>query len=831
MDPREELEALRRMAELEAKASGQVYSTTPIAQSEMAGQIPGQRSISKAEKPESLGDRIAGLIEIPAAAAAGALTSVAAPIAGIYGTLTSGKFGTPEGIRAGQETARKVQEWSQPQTRTAQEAFQAVAPVMETMGAMGPNVSATYIGQNQLGNTARVVGDRRNALRAPDRQVLGQTVQQRNADFIGQRIAESNANAPLIDGAKAAQRVGFVVDPAITNPTKSNKIKGAVVGPQFDELAAEANSAQTTKVVRKDLGIAADQLLDQTAVNDALDKASAGYDPIRKMEALAVPDEAVSAIEGLRKQAPIGGEAATAAVNKLIDETLAKLQETTSSAFSGVGGERTHVGRNGAMILNDIRSMRQDAQAIYKAQKINPDPLAIASADTKMAISKILEDIVDANAPNPKVLSDMRKARTRMAQIYDHDLAIDYANQTVDPQVYAKLLNERKGNMTGVGADIGKAAATFPTIVTSQPPTAAVLPTVKRSGVGAAIGAVIGGAVGNYPGAIAGAGAGAAAGSLGARSMARNMLTPEYQAARAMPVDYRPAPNNLRPADINYGPNQMVPYDFSQQTFTPPNFVMQGGGAGPRVSVQPPQVPANALGYNPNVPSTAEVQMSRLRAEDVMDRNFVAQRVAAQEAQQAAAEAAARKPTRGGQIIDIDPVTGKMVVGSEGTAGMTPNTQVIESTGKSLASAAEKVTAGKMFDLTAEEKIAWKNTRADLAEVVSGLKSLDDKAVAAKMMDRKWAADALDKAREKAQMFDDLARRMESEQARRDAAIKRDQMLDLAAMLEDNMRAPRPVSSGGQGPKTREFRRNQLAQDRENKNALRIEIRGVGQKD
>lgn len=807
------------------------FGGVPLQTGTGADAIPGQRSISQKEKPESLGDRVAGLIEIPAAAAAGALTSVVAPLAGIYGTLTSGKFGTQEGIRAGQETARKVQAWAQPQTRTAQEAFQAVAPLMESMGAMGPNVNAMNLGQKQLGAATRVVGDRRNALRSPDRTVMGQTVQERNADFIGQRVAESNANAPIIDGAKAAQRVGFVVDPAITNPNKSNKIKGAIVGPQFDELAAEANSAQTTKVVRQDLGVAADQLLDQTAVNTALDKASAGYDPIRKMGSLAVPDESITALESLRKQAPIGGEAATAAANKLIDETLAKLQKTTPSAFSGVGGERTHVGRNGAMILNDIRTMRQDAQAIYKAQKINPDPLAIASADTKMAISKILEDVVDANAPNPKALNDMRKARTRMAQIYDHDLAIDYANQTVDPQVYAKLLNERKGNMTGVGADIGKAAATFPNIVTSQPPTAAVLPTVKRSGVGAAIGAVLGGAVGNYPGAIAGAGAGAAAGSLGARSMARNMLTPEYQAARAIPTDYRPAPNNLRPADINYGPNQMVPYDFSQQAFTPPNFVMQGSGAGPRVSVQPPQVPANALGYNPNVPSTAEVQMGRLRAEDVMDRNFVAQRVAAQEAQQAAAEAAARQPTRGGSVIDIDPVTGKMVVGAEGTAGMTPNIQVIESTGKSLASAADKITAGKMFDMTAAEKVAWKNIRVDLAEVSPELAKLSDKDILNRMGDRKLAQETVDKARQKAQMFDDLAKRMESEQARRDAAIKRDQMLDLAGILEENMRAPRPVSSGGQGPKTREFRRNQLAQDRENKNALRIEIRGVGQKD
>lgn len=789
--------------------------------------IPGQRSISQAEKPESLGARLAGLVEIPAAAAAGAITSVAAPLAGIYGTLTSGKFGTPEGIRAGQETARKVQEWAQPHTRTAQETFQAVAPVMEAMGAMGPNVNAMNLGQNQLGAATRVVGDRFNALRPTDRKVMGQTVQERNADWLAPRVAESNANAPIIEATKAAHRVGFVVDPSVTNPTKSNKIKGAVVGPQFDELAAEANSAQTTKVVRKDLGLAPDQLLDQSAVNAALDKASAGYDPIRKMEALTVPEDSVTALESLRKQAPIGGEAATAASNKLIDETLAKLQESTSNAFSGVGGERTHVGRNGAMILNDIRTMRQDAQAIYKAQKINPDPLAIATADTKMAISKILEDVVDANAPNPKVLSDMRKARTRMAQIYDHDLAIDYANQTVDPQVYAKLLNERKGNMTGVGADIGKAAATFPNIVTSQPPAAPVLPTVKRSGVGAAIGAVLGGAVGNYPGAIAGAGAGAAAGSLGARSMARNMLTPEYQASRAMPVDYRPVPNNLRPADINYGPNQVVPYDFSQVTEQPyrPNWTP--GGAAPTVNMRPePNVPQIGMSEGP-----VGGQIGALRAEDARVKALQARQDAQAQAQAEAAAAAARKPARGGQIIDIDPITGKMVLGAEGTAGMTPNVQVIESTGKSLASAAQKVSQNKAFDLTAEERVAWNKTRADIAEVSPELAKLSDKDILNRMGDRKLAQETADKARQKAQMFDDLAKRMESEQARRDAAIKRDQMLDLADILEENMRAPRPVSSGGQGPKTREFRRNQLAQERENKNALRIELTGMANKD
>jgi hypothetical protein len=196
-----------------------------------------------------------------------------------------------------------------------------------------------------------------------------------------------------------------------------------------------------------------------------------------------------------------------------------------------------------------------------------------------------------------------------------------------------------------------------------------------------------------------------------------------------------------------------------------------------------------------------------------------------------------------------------MVLGAEGTAGMTPNIQVIESTGSALASAARKIAGGPVettetkfaqyqnkqgkpivrqtgqttsvergvsqaFDLTAEERIAWNKTRADIAEVSPELAKLSDKDILNRMTDRKLAQETVDKARQKAQMFDDLAKRVESEQAKRDAAIKRDQMLDLADILEENMRAPRPVSSGGQGPKTREFRRNQLAQDREIKNML-----------
>ena len=124
-----------------------------------------------------------------------------------------------------------------------------------------------------------------------------------------------------------------------------------------------------------------------------------------------------------------------------------------------------------------------------------------------------------------------------------------------------------------------------------------------------------------------------------------------------------------------------------------------------------------------------------------------------------------------------------------------------------------------MFDMTLAEKAAWKNTRIDLAEVAPGFKSLTDKDIATKMMDRSWVEDAITKAREKAAMFDDLSKRIAGEQAKRDAAIKRDQMFDLLDTLEKQLSKPRPTSLGGQGPKTRAAKINALAPD-QNQNKL-----------
>lgn len=792
----------------------------PATSNPLVNQIPGSNvkapaAIAAPERPESgfIGKMLAPL-ETAVTLSTGLVTAPIVEAAKIGGTLFSGKYGTQAGIKAGEETGRKVQQFFQPTVSPESEAqTQTIGNFLSSTGLQGVPMNMLSDLSRGMTPALRATSD---AARAP--------VAARAARIQEANVAQSYANAPMIEATQSAQRIGGAVPPAISNPTTTNVIKGKLVGPELEQKFAKKNEVEVTQRVREDLGMKPNEKLipeiDDTGklnidspITRALDEASKPYNVIRKMEALTTPKESITALEGLKRAAPIGGGTKTAAINGLIDDALTKLQKTTSGPFSGVGGGPVSVGRSGAAVLDDIRSLRRDAQATYRAQKINPDPLATAKADTQMAIAGILEDVIDANAPTPKVLSDLQTARTRMAQIYEHERAINYGQQKIDPQVYAKLYEERKGGMTGLNADIAKAASMFPDYFTLTPTELKVLPRITRGGLGAAIGAVIGSPLGPA-GALAGTAAGMGVGGAASGLAARRMATPAYQRANAMPQDYRPATNMLRPVEPNATPNGLVPYNYAQQTFTPPNFVLRSSQEVP--VYQPPAYPQlTEFGDFATTQKAFRGQEARAGERS---------RAAGQqsEAQQAAAEAAVRQPARGGTVFELDPVTGRLVPVNTTLRGATPNIQIIESTGKNLSGAADIVSSGKSPALmTAEQKIAWEKTKVDFADVVPGFKALDNKAIASKIMDRVWLQETIDKIKQKAQMQADIAARATNERQRQIAQMEREKLNGALETLEEQFRKSRPVQKGGQGPKTRAFQQNRLRPDGEEiQNAL-----------
>jgi len=768
---------------------------------------PGANLTPTPQAPVSLIDKIYGAAEVLPAMAGGMVSGVVAPIAQLGHELLGGQAFTPQGKAAAAEFGKKVQgQFYQPRTEQGQEYTAAVsnalAPMVgvpiPTLNALGQSAPAAVRAIRDAGRSeANLIG---GAIAAP--------LEARAARIQEGRVAQSYANAPIIDAAKAAERLGLAVDPAITNPNLSNRAKGMVVGPAFNEAALPYNAAKTTEVVRQDLGIAPTEKLNAAAIDRALDQASAPYAPVRAMPILQASDDVLSSIQALNKPATLGGKAKSQAVISLIDEATQQLKE----------------GRSGTQILDDIRQMRRDAQNVYKARDSggNPPPADVAQADARMGIANALEKLIDENAPNAKVLKEFQQARQRMAQIYDHERAINFANETVDPQVYAKLLDEKKGNMTGVGADIGKVAAKFPDLMSTQSPKSQKMPTATRSGILGAVGALAGGAVAGYPGALGGAALGGATGIIGNRLAAKGMVNPAYQISRAIPTDYRPAPNMLRPVEPRMTPNGLVPYDYSQQIFTQeqmPNFVLRPNEQGPLTT--PGVAPGSAqIGMSQG---PVGGQMGALRMEDARLRNLSMQQGAAAEAQAAAAASAGRQPTGRGSVLEFDPITGTYKVGGEGVKGATPEV-FMANTGQSLSAAAEKVAAGKLFDMSAAEKVAWNKTKIDFADASPELKGLSDKAVANKMMDREWIADTIRTLREKDKIFAEQAKKSQLNRASSDAAnqakLDRELMLNRLMDLQDSLRPARPVQKSGQGPKTRAFQQNKLAPLTENQNQL-----------
>jgi len=623
--------------------------------------------------------------------------------------------------------------------------------------------------------------------------------------------AEDYARGPQIDAAADAQRLKIALNPADIEPSISTRAYSAIAGPRGPEALAEVNRPRVAEIAKNEMGLPpTTQLNGRAAFDQARAQVAAPYEQIKKLPIQQADDAMIQRLEGIRTDLDvIGAKEYAPAISKIVDDAIAK----------------TQTGLTGEALLKNISVLRERARKTYNNKAATTEALDIA--DTNLKIATELESMIDNSIFNPKLLGEYRDARQKMARTYAYEGATDFNTGMVDVSKLARITSKDNG-LTGDIASLGRIAGNFPEVFSKGAASKFYeLPRLSRSGLAGGTGALIGsnfGLTGSIVGGLLGGGAGELAGAAAARRMA----SPGYQAGlnlRDMRIPVNQLAASMQPIPQN---RAIVPYEAPVEVLGPgegpyqPNFVF--GRPEAQVTPSAPNM-MNALPA-PGSPLNA------LRAEDVRRAQMSRTLGQQAEAQQAAAEAAARQPARGGAVLDVDPITGKITIGAEGGRGITPATQIIESTGKSLQGAADLLASGKSPALmTAEQKIAWEKTKVDLAEVMPGMKTLSDKAIAAKMQDRAWVQQSLDKAQQQARAFDDIAARAANERLRQEAIIKREQMLDLAEQLQDAL-GSRPVKRGGQGPKTRAFQRNMLAPEQEIQNALatRIDLTGMANK-
>jgi hypothetical protein len=754
------------------------------------GEIPtasGFYALPDAIPQRTTGQRILGAVAAPVDIA---LTLGSAAGRGIVAPML--------GEQRGGELLRNIR---QPQTPEAAAVLEAASPALSALppviGVGLPYVGAAPQAARQAGRTAAQAG----GTAATTALKPLQPMLERRAEA---RSLESYARAPQIDAAKDAQRLGIVLNPTDIQPSAGARLISAAAGSRGAERIVEVNRPAVNKIARSDMGMPqAAVLKDSKPFDDARAAIAEPYNKIRQIPVIQADQEALAALNALRPgEIIIGGEAASRAINARIDSAVKQM--TT--------------GLSGSAFLDSISKLRKDARRIYN----NPsaDPVQLDLADTNMAIANILEQGADRSVFDPKLLRDYQDARQKMARIYAYQAATDYNTGLVDPTKIARI-TAKDNALTGDLAALGRIAGNFPDAFNVNPSSPWYQARVARSGFGGAAGTALGAALAPTgavtEGMIAGGVLGGFLGEAGSRYAANKLVSPDYQAGLRVP-DYRRPQNNLIPPIPQE--RAVVPYQTPIEVLPPgagpyrPNFVMRPNEYPPSARFVGPE------GGPPQLPApSAESTMATLRAEDARRAAMSRTLGREAEAQQAAAEAAARRPTTGEVILDFDPVTGQFREASQGLKGATPET--FRNFGSDLASAAEKVARDQKFNLTASEKVAWERTKVDLADVAPVFKALNEKAIAAKMQDREWVQNTIKSARERDQalarkealLAEQLANRNNLRLLARDIERKNKELADIresrARMtgaleaLEERLRPGRPQVLGGQGPKTR----------------------------
>lgn len=588
------------------------------------------------------------LVGIPEAALTLASGAAAVPLSAAAGILT-GKLGEGPNKTVQKDVMGALT--YQPRTETGRGALESLGDVATALKI--PSYSPTM--------GAFRPGPAINALRAEAQTIKNfQPFPERSAQRQQQLVTRSYENANLTDAANAANRLGVAVNPAVTNPTIGNRIVGAIAGNPEAKMA-RTNEPQWTRKAKEDMGLSPNTTLNDQAFGDALKNPLIvePYDTVRKLERVTADEDIFKKINALKTESLIGGEASQAAVSKLADETIARL----------------NAGMSGQDILKNIQDFRQSAQRIYRAEKKGmtaPSPESMAVADASMALADQLEAAASLNLTGTQARA-FQNARTLSAKIFDYQRATDTRTGHLDPIKFAKITEGKP--LTGTAADIATVAANFPGVSEVKPGSwTTAIPTILRGGTGGTLGYGIGSAFGMGPlGAVVGTTSGAVANAL----MAKRMSSPAYQAANAIPRDYRLPDNMLRPVvpgSVGKQPSNLAIFNPENAVLPPeytPNFIFQEPPPAPRSAYEAAQQVLREQGLQrtgslgPDLqPANVPPQLPMPGAEgpaQMRGYEYARDRAAAEAAAAAAAKSAgARQSAGAGVSYELDPFTGKL---------------------------------------------------------------------------------------------------------------------------------------------------------------------------
>jgi hypothetical protein len=457
MNEREELQALRRLAELEAKAAG---GSAPPKEATL-----GEKLRFVASQPgRDARDLLAGAVR-----GAGSIGStLMAPMDALNSVLLDRPaMGTNNARRA--DITGGLQNLGADPSRMAfgggkllaevggtlgvgpalgglAGAAGAAAPVVQALttagmragGLTGPAGLATRaVGGTVTGGAAAGLVDPEMAATGAGLGALLPGVMQAagaTGRAIGSTIRGPQPAPNLIEGARRGIDAGYVVPPTQVRPTLRNRLMEGFAGKLTTAQNASAkNQAVTNNLVKRELGIADDVPLSLDVLDDIRKEAGKAYQSVASLGRL-----------------PVSGR-------------LPSRVQTTETVNPLLFGKEKSV--DAAELVQQWKQSNADATAYYRSYGRTADPETLtkarqASADAK-AISEFMESSLDKMGKSDLVQA-LREARVRIAKTHSAEAAMNPASGNLDARRFAKDLAQGK-KLSGGFAQAGDFAARFPT--------------------------------------------------------------------------------------------------------------------------------------------------------------------------------------------------------------------------------------------------------------------------------------------------------------------------------------------------------------------------------
>lgn len=432
MNEREELAALRRMAELEDKAAG--VSAEPTF-ADKAGRVAG------------LGARAAirGVTALPTLAA----EAVAYPLR----AATGGKyFQSPSAVLERTMTEAGLPE---PETRAER---------------IGTNVAGSIAGMGtQLGALSQIPGQlARTLTQQPARQLVAagtgsaaaSVAGEAGAGPLGQFAAGAAGSmlpfAPQIvrgaptpeqlrtaQTAKSGQKAGFVLPPATSRPTIVNKLAEGLSGKITTAQAASSkNQVVTDSLVKKDFGIPKSEAITSDRLAAIRTAAGRDYQNIANFGKFRTDPQFAQDLQNISATSQVLSQEIPEMANKSI---LGLVKSLNKPEFSG----RT--------IVELTKKLRESATAAFKSGDTESGRFYRGAADA-------VEDMVERNlqaAGQADMLNRFRVSRQTIAKAHTAEAALNDATGNISARKLAAQFDKGKP-LSGGMRQVAEFSSAFP---------------------------------------------------------------------------------------------------------------------------------------------------------------------------------------------------------------------------------------------------------------------------------------------------------------------------------------------------------------------------------